>query len=173
MPTLHQLSEALTVTGTQHRLVIAGASTKTTKPKRKIKLLTIQEHNPLYVKVIAELKKAGLHNSGVMVSFHAPTYKPCSEFATWPDMVRLTICADQCVYSLMLRIAGSGSDYEHEISARYLGDGPNAHPWVSAGRKLVPGSRYRYAAFEEVMARNWKAWLKQAKALLKNSNGKG
>jgi hypothetical protein len=33
-------------------------------------------------------------------------------------------------------------------------------------KKEVPGSKFKYDSFEEVLARNWKRWFKQAQSLL-------
>ena len=169
MKTLYDISEAMHATGTQHRLVIASGKTKEFGPKKPIRLLTIQEHNPLYVELSKQLSKAGLAESNMRVDFDKPTKDTRSEFLTWNDMGHLNIQTGPAVITIKLTVSPDRKSYWFELGARDLGedkDGKQKKPWVQV-KKTIPGSRFRYQSFEEIMVRNWKKWFKQAQAMLK------
>jgi hypothetical protein len=68
------------------------------------------------------------------------------------------------VFQVKINVSGSGDRYTLTLCARDL-SGTKPAPWLQT-KKEVPGSKFKYDSFEEVLARNWKRWFKQAQSLL-------
>ena len=159
MTKLTVLSQALTATGTKHRLVIAA-----TKPARVIEQLTIQQHNPIYAELTSLLKKAGLRKQNSPINYDAAVPDTRAEFLAGADFGALNIQTGPAVFTIRLGLSRDRRSYEFEISARNL-SGEKAGPWKTE-RKTIAGARFRYRSYEELMLRNWKKWFKQARSLL-------